>query len=328
MSTAAVALGAGSLFSGLFASANTNATNVSLAEQGNAFNEKMLEKQMKYNKEMYERQLSDTLAYSDPSFIAGRVRQAGYNPNVIAGSQLGSAASIPTTLGVTTPQANVPHVDYSGISDAVGQAGSFALMEQNVSSESDLRRAQEDGLRIENKYKGAMAIAKIADMYSTISDRDTRKQLDTVLKGLEADLRQESITQTQEQTNLIRMQVKAKALDNFASETKLNFLGQQLKISLANSVADLQLKRASESLTRKQIEAEVQSIAESVARTSLANTQASAQRGQNQLFNQTYQYRVQMVRNELLNLIYDTDKLGVGKTLMRGLESIGIDMTK
>lgn len=328
MSAAALGLGIGSVTSGLISTLSQNKSNISLAQQSNAFNERMLEKQMQYNTEMYERQLSDTLAYSDPSFIAGRVREAGYNPNVIAGSQLGSAASIPNTQGITTPQAVTPSVDNSGIARAFQSGASLALMENNVSSETSLRRAEEDGLRIENKYKGAMALAKIADLYSTIDDRDTRKRLDTILKGLDADLRQETITQTQEQTNLVRAQVKYQVLENLASEKRLSFLDQQLQLSVANQVADLQLKRASENLTRKQIDVEVQNIAESVARQSLANAKASGQRSQNQLFNQTYQERVKMVRNELLNLIYDTDKLGIGKTIMRGLESFGLDMLK
>lgn len=325
MGAAAIGLGVGSLIAGTAGTILTNRKNIALAQQGNEFNERMLDKQIAYNKEMYQQQLSDTLAYSDPSFIRGRVQEAGYNPNVIAGSQLGSVSSMPATQGVTTPQAHVPQVDYSGVSGSMLDAASLVQMQESVDAENRLKKEQADAIAVEKQFLAAKALADLANLRSTIQDRDTRRELDTVLKGLEADVKRVSITKTQEEVNLLRTQVKGQVLDNIASAKKLEFLDQQLKIDLANRAADLSLKRATESLTRSQVEHEIQKIAETTASTSLKNAQASGQRSQNQLFNRTYKERVKMIQEELHNTMYDTDKFGFMKTATRIAAQFGVD---
>lgn len=320
MSAAALVPAVGGIFSSLIGTT----TSKLFADQGNAFNERMLQKQMDYNTGMYERQLSDSLAYSDPSFIRGRLENAGYNPNVIAGSQLGSAASIPTTLGVTTPQAVIPSSDMSGLSSGLQASVALSQAEERMQSEVMLQGAQQHSIEIENQTKYARAVADIMNIMSETRDRDTRNRLDLILKGLDADFKRESITKTQEETNLVRTQVKANALENLASEKKLNFLDQQLKIDLANRSADLALKVAQKQLTEKQVQVEIQRVAETMARSSLMQAQSSRQRSENQLFNQTYQERVRMIREELHNMIYDTDKLGIFNTMSKGLRSLGM----
>ena len=75
--------------------------------------------------------------------------------------------------------------------------------------------------------------------------------------------------------------------------------------------------RQVDNLTEKQARHEIEKLAETVVR---ANGQAM----QNQYDAETYRDRVKMVTESLFNAIYDTDRVGIFKTMSRAFSSFGV----
>lgn len=79
-------------------------------------------------------------------------------------------------------------------------------------------------------------------------------------------------------------------------------------MDLAQKTADIQLKYAQGALTKKQVEHEVNKIAETAAKTSLIGVQRQGQSLQNQFDSATFGNRVKTVKETLWNLMYNSYK--------------------
>ena len=81
-----------------------------------------------FSREMYQRQLSDSLKYSDPSFIMARYKNAGLNPHLIYGNTNNSHVQVP----------NYSAPNFEGISNAGGNffSNMINLRTQNAQLEA------------------------------------------------------------------------------------------------------------------------------------------------------------------------------------------------
>ena len=82
----------------------------------------------------------------------------------------------------------------------------------------------------------------------------------------------------------------------------------QNKMDLAQKTADIQLKYAQGALTKKQVDHEINKIAETAAKTSLIGVQKQGQSLQNQFDSATFGNRVKTVKETLWNLVYNSYK--------------------
>lgn len=345
MGVAATLLGGAAMTgaAGIGSSIMTNNANKDIAQNNNAFNEKILQKQMDYNKEMYQMQLGDTyrLMEDQASLQARGFEKAGFNPGVMMSGNLGSVSS-PTAQGINPPSASPYIADYSGIGQSIGSAIDMYTRMKNASSERANIDASTANLRIEGQYKAAEAIASLAKMKAETKSIGVKTDIDKLIKTFMPRQQEASLGLMNSQIQQALENAKLSAAERLMTNEQLKWMPLSQKASLAESAARISLMRAQGKLTSRQAEHEVQKIAETEARTfltasqerkttaetSLVHMQQTGQMQENQFNADTYKYRVNLIREELLKLIYDTDKLGIGYTIGRGLDSFGVDMLR
>lgn len=331
----------------------SNKGNASIAQDSNTFNEKMLDKQMAYNKEMYQQQLGDqwkfyndakqnswdmfnaTNEYNSASAQRERLEAAGLNPYLMmSGGSAGTATaqssaqgSAPSAQGINPPTATPYSMDYSGLVQGLG----MALDQISKMPDNSVKRAEADNLRIEGKYKAAKMVAEIAQMRTNIHTQEGRLALDKLIYSIDKDLKTSQMSVNSE--NIANMQAQRKLINvqTLFAEKQLSWMDAQNKMDLAQKVADIQLKYAQGALTRKQVDHEIAKIAETEVRTSLGiqeqTTNVLKQQGMRQenAYNEaTFKDRVQTVEQALFNLMYDTDKAGIFKTVTRFAKQAGV----
>lgn len=318
----------------------SNKGNASIANNNNNFNEKMFDKQIAYNKEMYQQQLGDQwqfyndakqnawdmAEYNSAPAQRERLEAAGLNPYLMmnggsAGTAQSSAqGSAPSAQGVNPPTATPYSMDYSGLVQGLG----MALDQISKMPDNSVKRAEADNLRIEGKYKAAKMVAEIAQMRTNAHTQKGRLALDKLIYSIDKDLKTSQMSVNSE--NIANMQAQRKLINvqTLFAEKQLSWMDAQNKMDLAQKTADIQLKYAQGALTKKQVEHEVNKIAETAAKTSLIGVQTKGQSLQNQgqsLQNQfdsaTFGNRVKAVKESLWNLMHESDSFGVAKTIGR-----------
>lgn len=334
------AIGAGaSLIGGAGSTAAQNAANKEIAQMNNAFNEKMFDKQVAYNKEMYQQQLgdqwkfyndakdnswklyNDQKEYNSASAQRERLEAAGLNPYLMmsggsAGvAQSGAAPSggAPSGQGVTPPTATPYSADYSGITAGLGRAIDV------LSSMPDrkVKEAQADNLRIEGKYIAGKAMAQILQMRTEAKTKEARLALDRLVADFDNNLKVSNMAVNEQNIAESKARTQLAVTENLMRQQELSFLPQSQKLQLAQGAADIAFRYSQKNLTDKQARHEVEKLAETVVR---ANGQAL----QNQFDADTYKNRVKQVQEALFNSIYDTDRVGIFKTMSRALSSFGV----
>lgn len=316
----------------------SNKGNANIAQQGNEFNEKMFDKQVAYNKEMYQQQLGDQwkfyndakqnawdmAEYNSAPAQRERLEAAGLNPYLMMnGGSAGTAqssvqGSAPSVQGVNPPTATPYSVDYSGITQGLGMALDQVLKQP----ERDVKNAEANNLRIEGKYKAAKMIAEIVNMRTDAKTKEGRLALDKLIYSIDKDLKTSQMSVNSE--NIANMQAQRKLINvqTLFAEKQLSWMDAQNKMDLAQKTADIQLKYAQGALTKKQVDHEINKIAETAAKTSLIGVQKQGQSLQNQFDSATFGNRVKTVRETLFNIIHDTDAAGFFSTGHRFLRSV------
>lgn len=334
------AIGAGaSLIGGAGSTAAQNAANKEIAQMNNAFNEKMFDKQVAYNKEMYQQQLgdqwkfyndakdnswklyNDQKEYNSASAQRERLEAAGLNPYLMmsggsAGvAQSGAAPSggAPSGQGVTPPTATPYSADYSGFTAGLGRAIDV------LSSMPDrkVKEAQADNLRIEGKYIAGKAMAQILQMKTEAKTKEARLALDKLIADFDNNLKVSNMAVNEQNVAESKARTQLAVTENLMRRQELSFLPQAQKLQLAQGAADIAFRYSQKNLTDKQARHEVEKLAETVVR---ANGRAL----QNQFDSDTYKNRVKQVQEALFNSIYDTDRVGIFKTMSRVFSSFGV----
>ena len=324
----------------------SNKGNANIAQQGNEFNEKMFDKQVAYNKEMYQQQLGDQwkfyndakqnawdmAEYNSAPAQRERLEAAGLNPYLMmnggsAGTAQSSAqGSAPSAQGVNTPTATPYSVDYSGITQGLGMALDQVLKQP----ERDVKNAEANNLRIEGKYKAAKMIAEIVNMRTDAKTKEGRLALDKLIYSIDKDLKTSQMSVNSE--NIANMQAQRKLINvqTLFAEKQLSWMDAQNKMDLAQKAADIQLKYAQGTLTKKQVEHEISKISETEVRTSLGIQQQTTNvlqqqgmRQENQFNADTYSVRKGTLEESLFNLVFETDRVGAVKTVGKGIRAFG-----
>lgn len=359
-------LGASAIQAGSAAAttAATNKANKEIAQMNNTFNEKMLDKQIAYNKEAYQTQVDDqwkfyndakqntwdmwnaTNEYNSASAQRERLEAAGLNPYMMmsggnagtAGASSSPSASAGSMQGINPPTATPYSADYSGITAGLGAAIDSYYQSRSIDSQISKTNEESNMLRIEGKYKAAQIIQDLNESLSRTRNNDAKTATENLLRNIRRDLEQNAVDNSAQDLFNKRIQAKLMANQYVESSTRLNFLDQQLKNELSLQLADLAVKQSQNMLTRKQVDHEVQKIAETTAKTSLINQQSFtenakwrltekqgvAQQQENEFNADTYKNRVQTIREELFNLVHDTDKIGFFKSVSRFFDAVGI----
>lgn len=340
----------------------TNLTNAKIAQMNNAFNEKMLDKQINYNKEAYATQVGDQWKfyndakqnawnmyedqkeYNSASAQRDRLEAAGLNPYMMmqggsAGSATGGTPGSPNVAGmqgVTPPTATPYSADYSGIASGVGQAIDTVMSLKNSASERGVKDASAENLRIEGKYIAAKRVAELFKMYNDAKNDNERTAIQKYIAAIDGDFKASQMAVNSENMNKIRMETQLLMTENLFRKQELNFLPQAQKLQLSQGAADIALKYAQGRLTDRQAEHEVKKLAETVARTELTNQKTwtesantinaqlenTSKQMDNQFQSETYKNRVRIIEEELWNAVTETDKIGLTRTVSKGVRSL------
>jgi len=108
----------------------------------------------RYHQKMYERQLSDSLKYSDPSFIMGRYKAAGLNPHLIYGNSSNSHVQVP----------NYSAPNFEGVSNA---GGNFFNSMVNIKTQNAQLEAIKADIAVKNEQARNIAADTDSKIYNT-----------------------------------------------------------------------------------------------------------------------------------------------------------------
>lgn len=317
---------------GTAATAMTNAANKDIAQMNNAFNEKMLNKQIGYNKEMYQQQLGDqwqfyndakqnqwdmfnaTNEYNSASAQRQRLEAAGLNPNLmmsggnagVATSTSGTSGSAPSGQGVNPPTATPYSADYSGLADAVGSAIDTYTQLSLAKSQRGKMNAEENNLRIEGKYKAASMIADIESKMQDTKSQAAKTAMEQLLVGVQKDLMAAQTDKVKGETTYNAILARGAAIDNLSKSEMLKVLPQQLQNQLMQQTADIAARWAQRDLTKKQVEHEIEKIANTIANTDATQVQTNGNIQQQQYFSDTAKIQKNKLIAELKKAIMNS----------------------
>lgn len=329
-----------SMFGGVMSANKQNKANFKIAQMNNEFNERMLDKQMAYNKEMYATQLGDQwkfyndakqnawdmAEYNSAPAARQRLEAAGLNPfMMLNGGNAGSASfngsgSAPSAQGITPPTASSPTADYSAMASGIGQAATLLAQE----TERAKIRAETEGIRIENKFKAAKAIADLNETLTRTHNSKEDIAIKKFMANLAKDMNTSNIAVNNQNIANMRAEEKFTILQSLQASKQLSWMDAQNRMDLAQKAADISLKRKQGVLTDRQAETEVYKVAESFARTQNINastenihanteninqstenlkTQGEILKTESQFSKDTYKHRVRSVVEELHNIM-------------------------
>ena len=294
---------------GITAASNTAATiatnnaNKQIAQMNNEFNEKMLQKQMDYNTEMYQQQLGDqwnfyndakqnqwdmfnaTNEYNSASAQRERLEAAGLNPYLMmsggsagtAQSSSGPSGSAPSAQGVTPPTATPYQADYTGIAQGVGRAiDAYTQIEMSKAQRGKIS-AEENNLRIEGKYKAAQIIAQLDNLKQNTKSQAAKTAIDQMIAGAQKDLMAAQVDKVKGETAYNAILARGATINNMLQSEQLKYLPQQLRNSIAQQTADIAVKYAQRDLTKKQVDHEIEKIANTIVTRDYIREQTNAQ---------------------------------------------------
>ena len=243
---------------GVLATNRTNESNQDISARSNEFNERMLEMQMAYNDKV-----------TDPAYIRARLQNAGYNPNVMVGSE-----SVGSSQSITPPRASQLPADYSGIGNAVSSAVQLATQYQAMQSQKDYADAMTNQVQIENQYRAAREISKLTKLQEEAGNERAKRFINESLSRWQDRLNMADFQNVMANTQKIREQISGICLDNAQKSVYLQSYPEIVRLQVGNAAADLNIKCLTGQLTEKQIEHEVERIAETISRTFLNDAQA------------------------------------------------------
>lgn len=329
-----------SMFGGALSASKQNKANFRIAQMNNKFNERMLDKQIAYNKEMYATQLGDQwqfyndakqnawdmAEYNSAPAARQRLEAAGLNPFMMlnggsAGTaSFGGSGSAPGAQGITPPTATPYSADYSSLASGISQAA--ADLSQEV--DRDKTRAETEGIRIENQFKAAKAMADLNETLSRTNNDKERVMIEKFMASIAKDRLTSDLAVNNQNIANMRAEEKLTILQSLQASKQLSWMDAQNRMDLAQKAADISLKRKTGVLTDRQAETEVYKVAESFARAQNINastenihanteninqstenlkTQGEILKTESQFSKDTYKHRVQSVVEELHNIM-------------------------
>lgn len=254
----------GNMF-GFASNRNTNKTNLKIAQMNNEFNERMLQKQIDYNTEMWNKENE----YNTASAQRQRIEAAGLNPYLMMnGGNAGTASSAgaispPTASEVGKQEAFSP--DFSGIGSAAQTA--VAQMQQREVNLANIQKTNEEanGLRIENQYKAAKAVADIENMKSKTNDNNAA----AALKNIEYDLQEQTfgsnVKYRQHEAQQMEWNALSTRVNYFLKKKELAAFDERFRYDCAMALADINLKREQGLFTNVQAHHEAEKRLKTIA---------------------------------------------------------------
>ena len=267
-----ISAGASLLGAGATAAANsasvkkTNLTNFAIAQMNNEFNAQMMQKQMDFTEHMYDRSLQD----SSPSAQMSRYREAGINPYMAVGNiSGGSGQSGSVSAAQASPVQMQPNrYDFTGLSQIVGNAIQ-AYNDMRLGTANERKVSQEaDQLQIENQYKGAEMIARIADLKSSAKSKDAQAILSGVQSSLQKALAASQIKNLDLQNQGLELANDYRSMENAMKAVELQNFPVQVKLAIANAQQDILTKIQGRKLSQTQIDNLVKQGVKTLAETS------------------------------------------------------------
>lgn len=287
ISAGSALLGAGSSIAGNAMNrksvADTNRTNMQIAQMNNAWSEKMMEKQMDYNTQMNSKQFGQakelqsiqnnyqtemwnkTNEYNSAENQRKRLEQAGLNPYLMmsggsagtSSAMNGSSASAPSAGGVGLPSpsqiaAQAPSYDFSGI-------GSSIMAGLDMYNKLKIGREQADNLsvdksikNIELQYRSRQIMQDLANRIAEQKNTEARtKSLDT-LRELEKANLVANTNNTIQQTQNLKETMKSVVLQNAMDYLTLQNMPKDIALRQANTAASTAFMVSQRALTEKQ----------------------------------------------------------------------------
>lgn len=244
---------------------NTNKTNLKIAQMNNEFNERMLQKQIDYNTEMWNRENE----YNTATAQRQRIEAAGLNPNLMMnGGNAGTASSAgaispPTASEVGKQESFNP--DFSGIGSAAQTA--VAQMQQREVNLAAIQKSNEEanGLRIENQYKAAKAVADIENMRSKTNDNNAAASLKNIEYALQEQTFSSNVNYRKHAAEQMEWNALSSRTDYYLKNKELATFDERFRYDCALTMADINLKHEQGFLTREQAEHEFEKRLKTVA---------------------------------------------------------------
>lgn len=240
-----------SLLSNIFGASstnNTNRTNLKINQMNNEFNERMMQKQMDYNTLMWNKQN----AYNDPSAQRARMEEAGFNPFLAQGMNVGNASAVGGTSAATASPAAPQQAfrpDFSGIPQAI------LMARQGEKLEAETFQQVTD-----NQTRQLRNMQEIADLIAQTKGKEISNKLQLTMLKYADQVQMSQLQQMEAQTqNIMR--------EGLLLDKSLSIFDEQTRLDFAQRAANIVLTESQNRKTEREIAHEVEKMIETRART-------------------------------------------------------------
>ena len=137
--------------------------------------------------------------------------------------------------------------------------------------------AEENNLRIEGKYKAAQIIAQLDNLKQNTKSQAAKTAIDQMIAGAQKDLMAAQVDKVKGETTYNAILARGATINNMLQSEQLKYLPQQLRNSIAQQTADIAVKYAQRDLTKKQVDHEIEKIANTIVTRDYIREQTNAQ---------------------------------------------------
>lgn len=250
----------GDIISGAFntiSQSSANKANKEIAQMNNAYNEDMLQKQMDYNTEMWENQNE----YNTAKNQRKRLEEAGLNPALMLNG--GSAGTAQSVGGVNPPTATSYNYEANThMGTSIGQGLEKFLQYKMAKERHD---AELENVHIENQYKAAETLKRMANMDADIYDKRTKAALNQtinattgILASTQNRLMNEQVESEKVKRELNRIEMRYKTTQNLLANEELKAFGVKFAQDISESVVRIAQAKQNIKLTERELETEIQ----------------------------------------------------------------------
>lgn len=235
----------------------TNETNMRINQMNNQFNKEMAEQAFARETAYNDRIRAEDRQYNSASAQAERYRQAGLNPGLM---MQGQSAGVAQSNGVSGGAASAapshamgsytPNIQGGGVSAAITNFLQYK-------SEQQYKQALTQGIYIENQYKAAEAMSRIANNMTGSMANRAKARLDSTVESLQHSI----FDQNKRESDQRIEESKTRAALNSAKEAytnkELSIFEQKFKLDCKEQVARTLMYAANANLSAQQAEHEV-----------------------------------------------------------------------
>lgn len=267
----------------------TNETNMRINQMNNQFNKEMAEQAFARETAYNDRIRAEDREYNSAFAQAERYRQAGLNPGLM---MQGQSAGVAQSNGVSGGAASAapshamgsytPNIQGGGVSAAITNFLQYK-------SEQQYKQALTQGIYIENQYKAAEAMSRIANNMTGSMANRAKARLDSTVESLQHSIFEQNKRESDQRIEESKTRAALNSAEKVYRDKEIANFERKFKVEIKEAIARTDMYAANAQLSNAEYKTELKKAI-------LTEAQAQGQKISNNEAEQLVEHHIEEAR--------------------------------